>query len=95
MRKRTKNIEANIEMLLSRLFRTANSLQRYMAAQRRQEAAKRKEREALRKPKPVKPSVLPKQKPVELQKPKMTKAERPKGYSVEVFEPEPPAPPTV
>ena len=94
MRKRAKNVDAMIELLEARLFRTANALQRYKAAKRRQEAKKQKEREALRKPKPVKPVALPKQKPVELQKPKLTKQQRPTGYSVEVYEPEPPTPPT-
>jgi hypothetical protein len=90
MRKRTKNVDAMIELLEARLFRTANSLQRYKAAKRRQEAKRQKEREALRKPKEVKPVKPPKAKGVDLRPPKLTKAERPKGYSVEVFEPEPP-----
>jgi len=90
-KRRTKNIDQMIDTLLSRLFRTANSLQRYMAAQRRVEARKKAEREALRAPKAAKPDKLPKTKPVDLTKPKkLPKAERPKGVSVEIFEPEPP-----
>jgi len=83
-----------IELLLSRLFRTSNSLQRYMAAKRRAEIKKAKEKAALRGPKPVKPDKLPKAKSVDLTKPKkMPKAIRPQGVSVEVWEPGTPEPP--
>jgi len=79
-----------IDLLLTRLFRTSNSLQRYMAAKRRAELKKAKEKAALRPPKPVKPPKLPKARSIELTKPKIVKAERPTGYSVEIeAQPEP------
>src|SRR5215469_8160809 len=92
-KRRTKNVDVMIETLLTRLFRTSNSLQRYMAAKRRADIKKAKEKAALRAPKPVKPDKLPKAKPVDLTKPKkLPKAQRPQGYSVEIEVPVPPAP---
>jgi hypothetical protein len=90
MRKRTKNVDAMIELLMARLFRTSNSLQRYMAAKRRAEAKKQKEREAAKAPKAVKPVKLPKAKSVDLTKPKkLPKPLRPEGGGFDL-EPEPP-----
>ena len=89
-KRRTKNVDAMIEQLEARLFRTANALQRYKAAKRRAEAKKQKEREALRKPKPVtiKPPKPPK--PVETKPPRLTRLEKPKPGIVELYDPEPP-----
>ena len=93
-KRRTKNVDVMIETLLTRLFRTSNSLQRYMAAKRRADIKKAKEKAALKAPKAVKPDRLPKAKPVDLTKPKkLPKALRPEGRSVEVWEPEVPVTP--
>ena len=90
MPKRTKNVDAMIETLEARLFRTANALQRYKAAKRRVEARKRAEREAAKAPKAVKPVKLPKAKSVDLTKPKkLPKPLRPEGGGFDL-EPEPP-----
>jgi hypothetical protein len=89
-KRRTKNVDAMIELLLSRLFRTSNSLQRYMAAKRRAEVKKEKDRLAAKGPKAVKPVKPPKAKGVDLTKPKkLPKPLRPEGGGFDL-EPEPP-----